>query len=60
MCRLGADPPRDGIVRTSPGPEGSKDKGALPGARRILNFAPVGCLRPGRWKMPTGARKVRM
>lgn len=33
---LGAGPPRDGIIRTSPGQECSKDKGALPGARRIF------------------------
>ena len=36
---LGAGPPRDGIIRTSPGQECSKDKGALPGARRILVYA---------------------
>lgn len=34
-CRMVFDPPRDGIIRTSPGPEGSKDKVALPGARGI-------------------------
>lgn len=38
-CMLGAGPPRDGIIRTSPGQECSKDKGALPGARRILVYA---------------------
>ena len=36
---LGAGPPRDGIIRTSPGQECSKDKGALPGARRIFVYA---------------------
>ena len=36
---LGAGPPRDGIIRTSPGQECSKDKGALPGARRISVYA---------------------
>ena len=36
MLRVG--PPRDGIIRTSPGQECSKDKGALPGARRILVY----------------------
>ena len=35
-CMLGTGPPRDGIIRTSPGQECSKDKGALPGARRIF------------------------
>ena len=35
----GAGPPRDGIIRTSPGQECSKDKGALPGARRIFVYA---------------------
>ena len=35
---LGAGPPRDGIIRTSPGQECSKDKGALPGARRIFVY----------------------
>lgn len=38
-CMLGAGPPRDGIIRTSPGQECSKDKGALPGARRIFVYA---------------------
>ena len=38
-CMLGAGPPRDGIIRTSPGQECSKDKGALPGARRISVYA---------------------
>ena len=37
-CTLESGPPRDGIIRTSPGQECSKDKGALPGARRILVF----------------------
>ena len=37
-CMLGAGPPRDGIIRTSPGQECSKDKGALPGARRIFVY----------------------
>ena len=37
MLRVG--PPRDGIIRTSPGQECSKDKGALPGARRISVYA---------------------
>ena len=37
MLRVG--PPRDGIIRTSPGQECSKDKGALPGARRIFVYA---------------------
>ena len=37
-CMLVAGPPRDGIIRTSPGQECSKDKGALPGARRILVY----------------------
>ena len=37
-CTLEPGPPRDGIIRTSPGQECSKDKGALPGARRILVF----------------------
>lgn len=46
-CRLVADPPRDGIVRTSPGPEGSKDKVALPGARRILKFSRLWTKRRG-------------
>lgn len=32
------DPPCDGIARTSPGPEGSKDKVALPGARGVLFY----------------------
>ena len=36
---LVAGPPRDGIIRTSPGQECSKDKGALPGARRISVYA---------------------
>ena len=36
---LGFGPPRDGIIRTSPGQECSKDKGALPGARRISVYA---------------------
>lgn len=36
---LGSGPPRDGIIRTSPGQECSKDKGALPGARRISVYA---------------------
>ena len=36
---LGFGPPRDGIIRTSPGQECSKDKGALPGARRIFVYA---------------------
>ena len=36
---LVAGPPRDGIIRTSPGQECSKDKGALPGARRIFVYA---------------------
>ena len=40
-CRLRVDPPRDGIIRISPGPEGSKDKGALPGAWRILCILPI-------------------
>ena len=35
-CKLFPDPPRDGIIRTSPGQECSKDKGALPGMRGIL------------------------
>ena len=35
---LGAGPPRDGLIRTSPGQECSKDKGALPGARRIFVY----------------------
>ena len=35
-CRLFPDPPCDGIIRTSPGQECSKDKGALPGTRGIL------------------------
>ena len=35
---LVAGPPRDGIIRTSPGQECSKDKGALPGARRIFVY----------------------
>ena len=39
-CTLGSGPPRDGIIRTSPGQECSKDKGALPGARRILVLPP--------------------
>ena len=34
-CKLGGDPPCDGITRTSPGPEGSKDTVALSGARGI-------------------------
>ena len=38
-CMLVAGPPRDGIIRTSPGQECSKDKGALPGARRIFVYA---------------------
>ena len=38
-CMLVAGPPRDGIIRTSPGQECSKDKGALPGARRISVYA---------------------
>lgn len=38
-CMLGSGPPRDGIIRTSPGQECSKDKGALPGARRISVYA---------------------
>ena len=38
-CMLGAGPPCDGIIRTSPGQECSKDKGALPGARRIFVYA---------------------
>ena len=38
-CRLFPDPPCDGIIRTSPGQECSKDKGALPGARRIFVYA---------------------
>ena len=38
-CKLFPDPPRDGIIRTSPGQECSKDKGALPGARRIFVYA---------------------
>ena len=46
-CTLGSGPPRDGIIRTSPGQECSKDKGALPGARRIL------VLPPGRSAPPT-------
>ena len=37
-CKLLLDPPRDGIIRTSPGSEGSKDKGALPGMRGILLY----------------------
>ena len=37
-CMLVAGPPRDGIIRTSPGQECSKDKGALPGARRIFVY----------------------
>ena len=39
-CTLEPGPPRDGIIRTSPGQECSKDKGALPGARRILVLPP--------------------
>ena len=35
---LVAGPPRDGIIRTSPGQECSKDKGALPGTRGILLY----------------------
>ena len=38
-CMLRVGPPRDGIIRTSPGQECSKDKGALPGARRIFVYA---------------------
>ena len=37
-CKLFTDPPRDGIIRTSPGQECSKDKGALPGMRGILLY----------------------
>ena len=37
-CKLLSDPPRDGIIRTSPGSEGSKDKGALPGTRGVLLY----------------------
>ena len=37
-CKLLLDPPRDGIIRTSPGSEGSKDKGALPGTRGVLLY----------------------
>ena len=49
---LGAGPPRDGIIRTSPGQECSKDKGALPGARRISVYA-------ARFRSATG-RKTRV
>ena len=35
---LVAGPPRDGIIRTSPGQECSKDKGALPGTRGVLLY----------------------
>ena len=51
-CMLGAGPPRDGIIRTSPGQECSKDKGALPGARRISVYA-------ARFRSATG-RKTRV
>ena len=37
-CRLFPDPPCDGIIRTSPGQECSKDKGALPGTRGVLLY----------------------
>ena len=37
-CRLFPDPPRDGIIRTSPGQECSEDKGALPGTRGVLLY----------------------
>lgn len=50
---LGFGPPRDGIIRTSPGQECSKDKGALPGARRISVYASRSWSRarqaPSRW-----------
>lgn len=51
-CMLVAGPPRDGIIRTSPGQECSKDKGALPGARRISVYA-------ARFRSATG-RKTRV
>ena len=50
---LGSGPPCDGIIRTSPGQECSKDKGALPGARRISVYASRSWSRarqaPSRW-----------
>ena len=51
-CMLVTGPPRDGIIRTSPGQECSKDKGALPGARRISVYA-------ARFRSATG-RKTRV
>ena len=65
---LGAGPPRDGIIRTSPGQECSKDKGALPGARRISVYAArfrsdAGrktsvCFKPHRLILHLGAKRV--
>ena len=65
---LVAGPPRDGIIRTSPGQECSKDKGALPGARRISVYAArfrsdAGrktsvCFKPHRLILHLGAKRV--
>lgn len=60
LCRLDGGPPRDGTVRTSPGLEGSKDKGALPGARRIFIIIVVAVQDGWCRQMPMDTFKVRV